>query len=381
MNTTNAAVPSTSQTPDAKTTRVLFVSLWELGWKTWSGQLEKYSEGCAGLEAVHLRVSQPRWLKALSKELPVVRRSILSPKQSWELYIRQTVTPMIASGKFDVVFVSSQIMAPALVEPCRRAGVRFAVALDVTGPAYQRDLLNRVVPASEKWPDEQRIYSAADLCVPMSSWIADSLQSDFGVPAQQILVSPPSIATSAFSGAASPKQNGKLPRILFCGNNWERKGGPQLVRWHQELWSQKAELHIASSGAPAMEGLTNVVCHGPVPHERVLNELLPSSDIFCLPTQNDMSPFAITEAQAAGLPTVTSRIGGMSDLVCDGKSGFLVKPDDEAGFKTSVSQLLDDPTLRAQMRAGAHQHAKEHLDADVVFPRLLNRLVGLKARA
>lgn len=362
-----------------KTTRVLFVSLWELGWKTWAGQLEHFSSGHKGLDAVHLRVSQPRWLKAFSRELPSpIGRALVSQKRAWEWHIGRTVAPQIAAGRFDVVFVSSQIMAPALIEPCRRAGARLAVAMDVTGPAYQRDLLGQTIPPEQTWADERAIYGACHLCVPWSSWIKDSLQRDFDVPAERILQCPPGVATARFRGEAPAQDGGRLPHILFCGNDFERKGGPQLVRWHQELWASKAELHIASSGAPPLEGLPNVFRHGSVPHARLMDEMLPSSDLFCLPTQSDMSPFAVAEAQAAGVPTVSSRIGGLSDLVLDGKSGFLLAPDDEEGFKSAVTRLLDDPALRIEMRAGARRHANEHLDAAKVFPRLLDGLIALR---
>jgi len=365
-----------------RATRVLFVSVWELGWKTWASQIEQFSAQHQGLDAVHLRVSQPRWLKALSRELPSpVGRALVSHKRAWEWHIRRTVARQIASGGFDVVFVSSQIMAPALVDPCRRAGARLAVSMDVTGPAYQRDLLGQEIPSEQTWADERAIYGACDLCVPWSSWIKDSLQRDFGVPAERILQCPPGVATARFSGEAPAQDKGRLPHILFCGNDFERKGGPQLVRWHQELWASKAELHIASSGAPPLENLPNVFRHGSVPHARLMGEMLPSSDLFCLPTRSDMSPFAVAEAQAAGLPTVSSRIGGLSDLVLDGQSGFLLAPDDEEGYKAAVTRLIDDPALRAAMRAGARRHADEHLDAAKVFPRLLDGLIALRDRS
>ncbi len=365
--------------PRAAPTRILFVSLWELGWKTWANQLECYSENFPNLEAVHLRISRPRWMWALSREFRPLGLPLVSARRSWEWRMKRTVARAISSERFDVVFVSSQILAPALIEPCRDAGTRFAVALDVTGPAYQRDLLHRQISPRKKWEDETRIYRAADLCVSMSSWIADSLQRDFQVPAEQICVTVPAVAIASSPPVIPPKEEGQLPRILFCGNDWKRKGGPRLVRWHQELWSRKAELHITSGTAPPLKGLPNVFHHGVVPYDQLVNELMPSSDIFCLPTHNDMSPFAVSDAQAAGLPTVTSRIGGMSDLVAEGESGFLLLPSDDAGFKKAVTLLLDDPILRTRMSHAARRHAEEKLDAGKVFPHLLERLVALKS--
>ena len=122
--------------------------------------------------------------------------------------------------------------------------------------------------------------------------------------------------------------------------------------------------------------LPGVFHHGRVPNERLLKEILPSADVFCLPTWQDMSPFAVTEAQAFGLPTVTSRIGGMANLVVDGQTGYLVPPADEAGFVAAVTRLLREDDLRAGMRQAAREHARRHLDAGVMLPRLLARIAG-----
>lgn len=369
---------ATSSLSSAKPTRVLFVSLWELGWKTWANQLEHYSENFPGLEAVHLRVSRPSWMWALSREFRPFGIPVISARRSWEWRMKRTVARVISSEQFDVVFVSSQILAPALIEPCRRAGARFAVAIDVTGPAYQRDLAHRKVSPRQRWEDEEKIYEASDLSVTMSSWIADSLHNDFKVPREQICVTVPAVALGPDAQTAPQPAEKRLPRILFCGNDWKRKGGPRLVRWHQELWKDKAELHITSGTAPPLKGLPNVFHHGMVPYDHLVNTIMPTSDIFCLPTYNDMSPFAVSVAQAAGLATVSSRIGGMNDLVIDGETGLLFAPNDDAGFKAGITRLLNDPGLRSSMGTAARQHAEANLDAAKVFPHLLSRLVTLK---
>ena len=195
----------------------------------------------------------------------------------------------------------------------------------------------------------------------MSDWIADSLATDFGVPRARILVLPPVIELPApaleTAVPEEPRPAGTL-RLLFCGNDWQRKGGPRLLEWHQRHWTGLAQLHIVSGDAEVPPNLPNVFHHGRVPNARLLQEILPSADVFCLPTWQDMSPFAVTEAQAFGLPTVTSRIGGMANLVVDGQTGYLVPPADEAGFVAVVTRLLRDAGLRAKMRQAAREHAR-----------------------
>ncbi len=357
--------------------RVLFLSMYHLGWKTWSRCIERYTPHCPELDAVHIHVVQPLWMKLLNRPLPrPVGRAVLSPARAWQWYVRRHLSRLILRREFDAVFVNSQILAPGLIEPCRATGTKLMVCTDVTGPAYVRDLLYQP-DVGRSWQEERTIFSACSLAVPMSAWIEESLVHDFSVPRDKITVVPPVIDVAASQRARAKRSTDerRLPRLLFCGNDWRRKGGPRLLGWHQKHWSDLAELHLVSKDASVRPGLRNVVNHGAVPNESLLNEILPDTDVFCLPTTSDMSPFAVTEAQAFGIPTVASKIGGMANLVQHGRTGYLVPPDDEEGFVFAVSSLLRQPELRAAMGRAAAEHARMHLDASVLIPRLLTRIV------
>ena len=374
-------VPLRPKPPQARA-RVLFLSMYHLGWKTWSRCLEQYTPLCAELDAVHIRVVQPLWMKVLNRPLPrPVGRALLAPARAWRWHVRRHLSRLILGREFDAVFVNSQILAPGLIDLCQATGTKLMVCTDVTGPAYMRDLLEQS-DAGRSWREEQEIFSVCSLVVPMSDWVRESLVKDFHVPRERITVVPPVIEV-ANEPARTPRGEtmaGGLPRILFCGNDWRRKGGPRLVQWHQKPWSDEAELHLVSKDAEAPAGLKNVVNHGLVPNERLLREILPAADIFCLPTTQDMSPFAVTEAQAFGVPTVASRIGGMANLVLHERTGYLIPPHDEEGFVSAVSRLLREPGLRATLRQAATAHARTHLNAAVTIPRLLERVVEM-ARA
>ncbi len=358
--------------PGSSRARVLFLSMHHLGWKTWCQNLERHTPDCAELEAIHFHVQQPFWMKLANRPLPrPVGRALLTPATAWRWHLRRHFQRLILAGEFDAIFVNSQIFLPGLIAPCRASGTRLMACTDVTGPAYVRDLLGQDA-TGRSWEEERAIFAACSLCVPMSDWIADSLAADFGVPRERILVLPPVIDLP--SPPVAPRDGGTL-RLLFCGNDWKRKGGPRLLEWHQRHWTALAELHIVSNDAEVPPNLPGVVHHGRVPNERLLKEILPLADVFCLPTWQDMSPFAVTEAQAFGLPTVTSRIGGMANLVLDGQTGFLVPPADEEGFVAAVTRLLRDADLRAGMRQAAREHARQGLDAGIMLPRLLTRIV------
>ncbi len=358
--------------------RVLFLDNWTLGWKIWSGRLAAAAAAHATLDSVQVRFPEEFLMKVLTRRLPSpIGRAVTTREAIWTYRLRRRFGRDIAAGTFDAIFTNAQCLAAGVVDLCRRSGTPLVVALDTTGPTYVRDLLGEAVPAGQTWTAEQAIYDTAALLVPVSTWAADSLAADFGVDAGRICLTLPGVDLRRI-GRRVDRSVG-LPRLLFVGNCWDRKGGPELLEWHQRLWRDRAELHVVSAKAPVDRAARNVVWHGEVPNDRVLGELLPSADVFCLPTRHDMSGFAIAEAQAAGVPVVASRLAGIKDLVIDAETGYLIDPHDEAGFTAAIGRLLDDGPLRARMGVAARHHAEAALDAAVVFPRLLDRVEAVCA--
>jgi glycosyltransferase involved in cell wall biosynthesis len=80
-----------------------------------------------------------------------------------------------------------------------------------------------------------------------------------------------------------------------------------------------------------------------------------ASDVVVLTSDNEGTPVSLIEAQAAGVPVVSTRVGGAATVVGD-RPGALVAPDDVAGMAASVRALLDDPAAaRQSARAAAER--------------------------
>jgi len=80
---------------------------------------------------------------------------------------------------------------------------------------------------------------------------------------------------------------------------------------------------------------------------------LATMDVFALPSRAEAMPLVIPEAMAAGLPVVASRVGGIPELIVDGKTGLLVEPGDVAGLAARLRHLLADPQRAGELgRAG-----------------------------
>lgn len=78
---------------------------------------------------------------------------------------------------------------------------------------------------------------------------------------------------------------------------------------------------------------------------------LARAGVFVLPSRFEGLPMALLEAQAAGLPVVASRVGGIPQVVSEGDNGILHAPDDEADLARALAVLLDDPAGARRMGA------------------------------
>ena len=112
--------------------------------------------------------------------------------------------------------------------------------------------------------------------------------------------------------------------------------------------------------------------------------ILSAADIYCQPnTYPETFGVTFIEAMAAGLPVVTSRIGGGRELV-DASCGCLVEPGDVGQLVSVLSRLAADPAERARLGAGGPAHARQLTDPALQVPALaslLREAAGVARRA
>lgn len=69
-------------------------------------------------------------------------------------------------------------------------------------------------------------------------------------------------------------------------------------------------------------------------------------DIVCLTSKNEGTPVSIIEAQASGLPVVSTDVGGVRDILADGQAGFVIKRENIETYIDKLRLLIEDPSLR-----------------------------------
>jgi glycosyltransferase involved in cell wall biosynthesis len=108
--------------------------------------------------------------------------------------------------------------------------------------------------------------------------------------------------------------------------------------------------------------------------------LYQQSDICVLTSDYEGLPNVLLEAMASGLPVVSTRVGGVPQIVQEGETGFMVAPDDEDAMVSAIRLLSENPDLRQAMgRQGRafveENHSLAHLPA--LLRGLYRRALGM----
>lgn len=364
--------------------RVLFVHGNILGFKSVARMLKKHCEHREDVDAVHIDLAAPGWMKALGKSAPVATRGwdfhSLRYLHMWGAVMGRWFRGPLPLDRFDAVHLMTQGNAYAMLRARPRCAARFAVNIDGTARQDVDEFGFSPIARAPFIRAERRMFGAADLIVCRNGWAPRSLRKDFCLPEERIHVARNSIETpEAHRWDERGREHGGLPRIVFVGNQWKRKGGDLAVRIHQQRFADRAELHVFSQKPSVDRSAKNVVWHGFVDRDELMNTLLPSMDVFLLPSREDMLPWAALEAASIGLPVVAANVGAMGEVVVDGETGVLCDPGpgSEAAFAAALERLLGDAALRERMgRAGREHIAKNH-NPDATYPALIDRLVAL----
>jgi len=82
-------------------------------------------------------------------------------------------------------------------------------------------------------------------------------------------------------------------------------------------------------------------------------------DLFVFPSFREGLSVSLMEAMAYGLPVACSKIRGNTDLIEDGKGGYLIEPNDVDGFVHAIYELVNGIKIRDQMRTYNYEHIKK----------------------
>ena len=204
---------------------------------------------------------------------------------------------------------------------------------------------------------------------------------------------PMGVDTNKFSSSDPPKplgdgNPGKIPIILSVGRLVEKKGVKYLIEAVAELVNQRGiniKLWVIGDGEcrdelQRLAGQLGVApfieFKGVIPNDE-LPDYYAAADLFVAPSVIDQDGdtegqgVVIIEAMAAGVPVIASKVGGITDIINDGKNGILVEPEDTMSLANTLHDCVAGRDLSAILE-NAQKKVKEKYDWHVVASQFRN---------
>ena len=171
------------------------------------------------------------------------------------------------------------------------------------------------------------------------------------------------------------------PVILCVGAISRRKNQNAFIRALDPLAARQPFRLVFLGGALAGDSFvreffdllqTRSWCehHGFVNREQ-LKTWLGEATLLALPSLEDNCPMTVLEAAAAGVPVVAANVGGVPDLIEDGRTGWLCDPLDAASMGGAVEKILSQPERARNLAAAARQAARERFHPLIIARRHL----------
>ncbi|MES3035111.1 MAG: glycosyltransferase family 4 protein [Gemmatimonadota bacterium] len=359
--------------------RVLFVMEQHLGHRTYCDNLRASIGNDPAIDASWIDV-------AYAPMTGVLERLPMPGALRGRLRGRAEVRQALASIPHDVAFFNTHV--PALMGGVMTRRTPYVISTDITpcqydamGVHYGRGSKLGGPVAWLRHRQHAETLRGAAAVLPWSSWVAKSMVADYGVRREQVHVVPPGVDLAIWRPAERVRDAHSPVKLLFVGGDFERKGGPLLLDAFRTLPAGSAELHLVTRSAVTPSAGV-FVHHGMTPNQPELIDLFRDCDVFVLPTVAEAFGIVAVEASACGMPVVGTAVGGLTDVIVDGETGFLMPSGDGEVLAARLQQLVADATLRARLGAATRARALSHFDGGQTAQRVvtqLRRAVGIVA--
>jgi glycosyltransferase involved in cell wall biosynthesis len=155
--------------------------------------------------------------------------------------------------------------------------------------------------------------------------------------------------------------------INFTGRIVERKGVDILVNaFAESMELMPSSILIIVGAGPDEDKIKNMASKLGINnkirffgHSREVIKYYHAADIYVLPSYAEGMPNSLLEAMACGLPIIASKIGGVVDVIENGKDGILFEPGDISGLSSALVRLSKDVGLRVRLGEEARKKAVE----------------------
>ena len=165
-------------------------------------------------------------------------------------------------------------------------------------------------------------------------------------------------AKNILSVGSISKRKGHLFLVEACEKACRQMPNAQLVI--AGVKSEMAYYELLTKRIAASDYKANIRLLTDIPQDE-LYKYYSQATIFALHSEEESQGIALIEAMAAGLPIISTTVGGIPDVVTHGKTGLLSAYGNTNVFAENIIQFLQNPSLVTEMSIAAHEQAKEYI--------------------
>jgi len=305
----------------------------------------------------------------------------------------QSVTIQLLNNSYEYIRRNNiDIIHAHFIEP---SGLCAYLLKLYTGKPYVVTLHGGDVRYLIKQSDRKDLHRAilmnSSKIISISRVLVEETSSWLNVPKRKFVVIPNAVDSNLFKPNLDTEIRSKFkiegPLVLYVGRLWYNKG-VHLLLLAFKLVAQKikdAKLLIVGDG-PLRNELVNVTRRLNLSSKVIFvgevdNKELPkyynSCDVFALPSVFEGQGIAALEAMSCGKPVVAFKVGGIPEVVRNGKTGFLVEPYSIKDLSKYIVRLLKDKKLREKMGSEGRKIVEENFQWNIVIKQLTSTYLDI----
>lgn len=289
--------------------------------------------------------------------------------KSFPLMIKSSrkLADIIKKEDIDIVHARSRVPAWVAFMACRQTR---ALLITTAHGYYSRHIFSYIMGSGK-------------FTIVPSSVIGKHMLDDFGVPLDNLRLIPRSVDLSRYEfrpACEKPKTKfviGVIGRIApIKGQIYFLKAMAKVLR---SMPFVKAQIigGVSPGKDNYMEELNVWVRRLGLSHaveflgnRRDIPEVLKSLDLVVMPSiAQEAFGRVIVEAQASGVPVIATRVGGIVEIIDDGKDGLLVHPKDHDGLSEAIIKILKDPALSRELVHGGRKKVEDKFSLEKMVDR------------
>ncbi len=352
--------------------------------RSWSGTTYYIGQTLArNVGDVHFLgpVPLPKWLdkllRAISKSIRIFSKKEYTVKYSLLLswYFARVLQKRMHGHNYDVIVAPAASTEVAFFASSIPIIYISDTTFELISNYYKNDFAQMC--AFSKWEgnyiENRSLVKSAHL-IYSSKWAAQSAVKDYHMAADKMTVMPlaANMDTNPPRSIIFEKQNNTTLTLLYLAVEWERKGGSIAFETMIQLEKMGVATRLIVCGCtppssfshPSMEVIPFLNKNLPADHDQFIN-ILSSVHFLLLPTRADCSLLVACEANAYGVPAITTQTGGVPDIVVNDINGYCL-PYAAGGdaYASLIAEIFHDEARYHQLIVSSRERFETELNWD-----------------